>query len=172
MVAYLLRMPAGIPGEVNRAAGGMVAEPIAITPLGTTGHPTVYGVPIVVDQTGGNVGNARIFASGDAVGVLYGLLIRPFPAFSSQDALNVSTTPNEGPVDVLRVGYMTVLLSGSSAAVKGNPVYLWTAAPSGTHILGGFEASNPGGSGFVLPHSVFMGPGDASGNVEIWADFR
>jgi hypothetical protein len=172
MVAYLLRMPAGIPGEVNRAAAGMVAEPIGVTPLGTTGHPTAFGIPIVVDQTAGNVGNARMFATGDLVGTIYGLLIRPYPAFSSQDGLGVGTPPIEGPVDVLRSGYMTVKLSGATPAIKGMPVYLWSAAPSGTHITGGFEATDPTTNGFVLPRAVFMGPGDASGNVEISVNFR
>lgn len=173
MVAFLTRMPAGIPGEVNRG-WACVIEPIAVTPSGTAGAPTAYGIPIVVDQTAGNVGNARMLAAGDqsATGtIVYGLLARPYPTqsgvWSPDPTIGAATPPPQGSVDVLRSGYMTVLLSGSTAAVKGNQVYIWVAAPSGTHILGGFESTNPSGSGFALPAAQFMGPADAAGNVEI-----
>ena len=169
MVAYLTRMPAGIPGEVNRGWASTI-EPASVTPSGTTGAPTAYGIPVVIDQTGGNVGNIRMVASGDTTGVIYGLLARPFPTQSpvwGADPIGAAVPPTQGVVDVLRAGYMTVLLSGSSAAVKGNQVYIWTAAASGTHIVGGFEATNPSGNGILLTNGIFMGPADASGNVEI-----
>jgi hypothetical protein len=169
MVSYLTRMPAGIPGEVNRGWASTI-EPAAITPSGTAGAPTAYGIPLVVDQTAGNVGNVRAVNSGDANTAIYGLLARPFPTQSpiwGSDPIGQATPPTQGSCDVLREGYMTVLLSGSTAAVKGNPVYIWTAAATGTHITGGFEASNPGGSGITLIGGIFMGPADASGNVEI-----
>jgi hypothetical protein len=159
-------MPAGIPGETNRGFACII-EPASLTPLGTTGHPTTYGVPLVVDQTGGNVGNMRTIAAGDATTAIYGLYVRPYPTGGSQDPLGVSTPPNDGPCDVLRSGYMSVLLSGSTAAVKGGQVYVWTAAASGTHIVGGFESTNPSGSGVLLTNGFFMGPADANGITEI-----
>lgn len=169
MVSFLTRMPAGIPGEINRGWAAIV-EPAAITPAGTVGAPTAYGIPLVVDQTAGNVGNVRAVAAGDAAGVIYGLLARPFPTQSpiwGSDPIGQAVPPTQGSCDVLRMGYMTVLLSGSTAAVKGNQVYIWTAAASGSHITGGFESSNPGGSGILLTGGLFMGPADANGNVEI-----
>jgi hypothetical protein len=162
-------MPAGIPGEVNRG-WACIIEPASITPAGTTGAPTAYGIPVVVDQTGGNVGNLRAVASGDTAAVIYGLLARPYPTQSpiwGSDPIGQAVPPTQGSCDVLRSGYMTVLLSGSTAAVKGNQVYIWTAAPTGTHITGGFESTNPAGSGILLTGAVFMGPADANGNVEI-----
>lgn len=167
MVAYLTRMPAGIPGEVNRGFSSMI-EPIGVTPFGTSGAPTAFGIPVVIDATSGNIGNARAVTAGDTAA--YGLLVRPYPAFSSQDALGTSTPPKEGPVDVLRFGYMTVKLAGSTAAVKGGVVYVWAAASSGSHVQGGFESTNPTTNGFAIP-GVFMGPADANGNVEISVNF-
>lgn len=172
MTAFLYRMPAGIPGNVNRGFACDI-EPVALTPYGVTGRPTGYGVPLVIDNTSGNVGNLRTVAAADAVGTVYGLLVRPFPTTgaNANDPLGTGTiAPQQNSGDVLRRGYMTVLLSGASAAVKGAPVYIWTAAATGTHIVGGFEATDPSSNGIKLT-GVFMGPGDANGNVEIQVDF-
>lgn len=165
MVAFLTRMPAGIPGEVTRGNGLAVIEPQILTPNGTTGAPTAYGVPMIIDATAGNVGNMRTMTAGDAAP--YGVLVRPFPTASSQDGLGKSTPPLSGPCDILRDGYVSVLLSGSTAAAKGGPVYIWTAAPSGSHITGGWEASNPGGNGIAVTNAVFTGPADANSITEI-----
>jgi hypothetical protein len=170
MVAYLTRMPAGIPGEPNRGFTNVI-KPEALTPLGTTGHPTAYGIPVVIDQTAGNVGRIRQMAVADAVAAVYGILVRPFPGNSSTDALGVSTPPNEGSCDVMRFGYVEVLLSGNTPAVKGGQVYVWNVAATGTHIVGGFEATDPTTSGFALPGARFQGPADASGNTEISVNF-
>jgi hypothetical protein len=165
MVSYVYRMPAGIPGTVNRIGANATIETMNVTPFGTTGAPTAYGVPLVIDATTGNVGNARILTSGDTA--VYGILAREFPTQSSQDGLGTSTPPLSGLISVLKRGYMMVLLSGTTAAVKGGQVYVWTAAASGSHIVGGFEAASPGGSGFALTGCYFMGPADANGNTEI-----
>lgn len=162
--AYQYRMPAGIPGEVSRLWDAVI-EPAAITPYGTTGHPTAYGVPLVPDSASGNEGNMRILAAGDTY--VYGVLVRPFPTGASQDALGVSTPPLNGACDVLRSGYITVLLSGSTDAVKGGQVYVWTAAATGTHIVGGWESTDPSSNGFAVTGARFMGPAGAGNIVEI-----
>ena len=172
---FLLRMPAGIPGECTRGWGNSIIETQVITPSGTTGAPTAYGVALVVDNTSGNVGNMRVCGSqsGDtaAVGVVpYGVLVRPFPTQSPNwptDGLGTSTPPTSGPCDVLKSGYVSVILSGSTASAKGGQVYIWTAAASGAHIVGGFEAASPGGSGITWNGAYFMGPADANALVEI-----
>jgi hypothetical protein len=169
MVAYLFRMPAGIPGESTRGWQSTI-EPNIVTPLGTTGAPTAYGVPMMVDQTAGNVGNMRTLVAGDTFvqGIVpYGVLVRAFPTGGSQDPLGTSTPPSSGTIDIMRRGYVNVLLSGTQAAVKGGQVYIWTAAASGAHITGGWEAASPGGSGIAVVGSVFMGPADAGGITEI-----
>ena len=164
MVAFQYRMPAGIPGDINRAEIATV-ETAVITPNGTTGAPAAYGIGGAIDAT---TGNFRVVAAGDTFAAnFYGFLARPFPTGNSQDALGTSTPPASGICDVMRRGYMTVLLGGSTAAVKGGQVYIWTAASSGAHVQGQVEASDPGGSGFALTGSYFMGPADSNGNVEI-----
>lgn len=161
MTAYLTRMPAGIAGDPNRAFDFSIYTE-NLTPVGTTGHPTAYGIPVFIDATTGNV---RMLAAGDAA--VHGILVRPYPGRSSTDALGVATPPDSGPCDVLRRGCIAVLLSGSSAAVKGGQVYIWTAAASGTHIVGGFESTDPTSSGITLTGAKFRGPADANGITEI-----
>jgi hypothetical protein len=170
MVAYTYRMPAGIPGDVTRISASII-EPQVITPSGTTGAPTAYGVPLFVDATAGNIGNMRAVASGDTT--IYGVLVRPFPTGAapqsgqlSSAGIGTSTPPASGPCDVLRFGYVSVLLSGSTAATKGGQVYVWTAAASGTHIVGGWEAATSG-STITIPQAFFTGPADANSITEI-----
>lgn len=163
MVALTFRMPAGIPGDVNRAQHHTV-EAQVITPFGTTGHPTAFGIPVAIDATSHQV---RALAASDTAAAVYGLLVRPFPSVSSQDPVGTSTPTASGACDVLRRGYMSVLLSGGVAAVKGAPVYVWNNTATGAHIQGGFEASSPAASNGFAINAVFMGPADASNITEI-----
>lgn len=172
MTAFTYRMPAGIPGEVNRIWSAII-ETQMVTPSGTTGAPTNYGVPMVIDATTGNVGNMRTILASDEAGgyilnqVPYGVLVRPFPTGGSQDPLGTSTPPASGPVDILKSGYINVLLSGSAAAAKGGLVYIWAAASAGTHVLGGWEAAATVGSTIAVTGAYFTGAADASGQIEI-----
>lgn len=165
MNAFTFRMPAGIPGDINRV-GTATVEAGIITPSGTTGAPLAYGVPLQVDTTTGNVGNMRTVNVSDTM--IYGVLARPFPTGGSQDGLGTSTPPTSGTCDVLKRGYMTVLLSGgSSAAVKGGQAYVWGAATSGSHVQGGWEATSSSGATITVTGAYFMGPADSAGNTEI-----
>lgn len=166
MVSYSYRMPAGIPGDVNRIASATI-ETQNVTPQGTTGAPTAYGIPMVVDGTAGNVGNMRTMTSSDAVP--YGFLVRPYPTQSSQDPLNVSTPPTQGFVDILKRGYMTVTLNGPTAAAKGGAVWIYLGTTNATHaVLGGVEAATAAGQTSIqVANSYFMGPADSNGIVEI-----
>ena len=141
--------------------------------MGTTGAPTAYGVPLVIEQGNNNTantGNLRsvVTAYSDAAANIYGFLVRSFPTNSGQDPLGTSTPPGSGIVDVCRMGYISVLLSGSNAAVKGGQVAIWTAAATGTHIVGGIEYnSGISSNGFQLTGALFQGPADANGYTEI-----
>lgn len=161
MTAFTYRMPAGIPGDINRVSAATV-EAQVITPSGTTGAPTAYGVPVVIDATSGE---ARTVTNTDTA--VYGLLARPFPTGGSQDPLGTSTPPASGTCDVLVRGYMTVLLSGATAAAKGGKVYVWTAASNTAHTQGGFEAASSSGNTITVPNSYFMGPADSNSIVEV-----
>lgn len=173
MAAFTYRMPAGIAGELNRIFA-CVVETQVITPSGAGfSNPTAYGVPLLIDATAGNVGNMRAMVAADYTAngtyslVPYGILARPFPTGNSQDPLGTSTPPSSGACDVLRSGYINVLLSGSAAATKGGSAYIWLAAASGSHIVGGWESTNTGGSTMLVPGAYFMGPADANGQTEL-----
>ena len=165
-------MPAGIAGDINRAATGMTVEAQVVTPVGTTGAPTTYGVPMVIDATAGNIGNMRVLASGDTTfTAIYGLLARPFPVQSPNwpnDPTGTSTPPTSGIVDILKRGYMTVLLSGAAAAAKGGQVYVYIGASATNHpVIGGIEAATSTNAIALPAGCYFMGPADANAITEI-----
>lgn len=160
--AIVYRMAAGIPGDPNRA-WACVIEPQIITPVGSTGAPGAYGLPVNIDATTGLV---RTVASPDAAA--YGMLVRPFPANSGQDGLGTSTPVAKGPCEVMVSGYITVLLNGATAAKKAGIVYIRILNASAGKPIGGIEAASDGGNTIALPINwYFMGPADANGNVEI-----
>lgn len=161
MNAFTFRMPAGIPGDINRAQQATV-ETQQITAAGQANAPVSFGVGVLIDATSGKV---RLPTTGDTA--LYGLLVRAFPTNAAQDGLGTSTPPAAGWVDVMKRGYMTVLLQGATAAKKGGIVYCRIQNPGGGLLVGGFEAATSGDV-IALPGTCyFTGPADASGNVEI-----
>jgi hypothetical protein len=170
MVAYTFRMNAGIPGEVSRfQAYGCTISPEkqhATTPM------TAYGQVAIMAAANAGV---RPATTGDTVADMeWGFLVRPYPgpdigvSFPSGVVdFGAGTPMAKGIVDILRRGYMTVKLGGSTAAAKGGKAYVWTAASAGAHVLGLVESVDPTTSGFALNKAIFMGPADASGNTEI-----
>lgn len=166
MVAYAFRMPAGIPGDVNRIASATIETQVVSTAAGEA--PLAYGTPVVISSTAGNVGNVRAMTSSD--GQPYGFLVRPYPTQSSQDPLNISTPPTSGLVDILKRGYMTVQLSGPAASAKGGAVWVYLGSTNATHpVLGGVEAGTTAAQTVLQlsNNSYFMGPADSNGMVEI-----
>lgn len=166
MTSFTFRMPAGIPGEVNRLWAGTTIEPnIQETPFFLN-----YGLAAVMDTSTGAV---RPPASGDTS--IYGFVCRPFPfqagaasgQYGSQPLGTVVAPPQAGVIDIMRRGYITVLLGGSTAAVKGGQVYVWITASTGAHVLGQVEAAASSGNTLAPANSTFNGPADSSGNVEI-----
>jgi hypothetical protein len=163
MVAFLLRMPAGIPGDINRAEIATV-EAQQITPVGTTGAPPAFGIGVVVDSTTGNI---RIPTSTDTA--IYGLLARPYPVQDpiQAPALGVSVPPTQGACSILKRGYMSVLLQNTTAAVKGASVFVRIAGATGPLPAGGIEAAAVSGDTLQLQSSYFMGPADTNGFTEV-----
>lgn len=167
---FTFRMPAGIPGDVNRKLGLATITPEiqnSSTPV------TEYGVPVILDANG-----CRPVTSSDTSNdAEAGFSARPFPSSDLNYALvqgtaanpgfGPGTPPATGEIDVMRKGFIVCRLGGSAAAAKFGSVYVWTAASSGAHVQGHVEASSPGGSGFQLTRARFRGPADASGNVEV-----
>lgn len=128
MPAYLERMPAGIPGDVTRKADSHL-EP------GVIGASAVnHGAPVKVSS-----GKLVAIGSGDAAAVLHGFLVRPYPTQSSVNDLGGGSAPADSVRDVLRRGYMSVLLASGSAAKDGQ-VYMRVTAAQGKAV-GDIEAT-------------------------------
>lgn len=162
MPSFLYRMPAGIPGGVNRHFHSTIEAQIT----STANPPTLYGVPVVIDATTKQV--RPLLTTGDTGASIYGFLVRPFPATGNGiDGLGTGTPATSGMCNVLVRGYMSVSLGGATAAAKGGIVYARVAAPAGGKPLGGIEAAADSTNTVIVPNAHFMGPADASGNVEI-----
>lgn len=167
--AFQFRMGAGFAGDINRTHPASV-EP---TLIDASAPPTAYGQPVLVDATTQGV---RPFAAGDqsdTVAAGYGITVRPYPTQQSSAsnfgaaALGSATPPVTGIMDVLRAGYIMVNLPAGGAPVKGGAVYVWAAASTGSHVLGGVEAAYSAGNTTQLLNATFNGSPDANGNVEI-----
>lgn len=159
MVAFTFRMPAGIPGAVSRIESANITPEV----LSASAPFSAYGM------FGKFTAGAFVpLESGDAASVITGLLVRPYPTNSGQDGLGTSTPPQTAVVgNRLVSGFMTVLLQGATAAVKGGQVYVRTTVGGSGRAVGAIEAAADGGNCVAVTRCTFVGPADASGNVEI-----
>ncbi len=168
--AFKYRMPGGIAGDINRTHPASV-EPCAVD---ASAAPSAYGQGVIVDATTQGV---RPLTAGDtAVTHLWGITARPYPISDAgaagqygQQGFGAATPPANQPIDVMRLGYMTVNVGkNTTGVVKGAAVYIWCAASSGNHVQSGFEGAATGGSTAALDTQYrFNGTPDADGNVEI-----
>lgn len=165
-VAFSFRMGAGFAGAVNRS------HPASIEPaLNDVTNPIAFFGEAVVVNTAAN--SVRGIISSDTSNIaIYGVCARNFPVQQGTAATAFApatigglVAPLPGAVDILRDGYIMVPING--AVTKGGTVYVWSAATSGAHTQGGFEATTPGGSGFTVGNALFNGPADSSGIGEI-----
>jgi hypothetical protein len=154
-------MPAGIPGGVNRVN----TATIEAQQLDTVHFPTAYGVPVALDATSHNV---RSITAGDATANVYGFYVRPYPTSgNATDGLGTSTPPVSGIVSILKRGYMSIQLNGTTAAAKNGTVYVRTVTGTFT-IIGGVEAAGDSTNTFaVTGNTYFTGPADPNGMVEV-----
>lgn len=159
MVAYTTRMPSGIPGDVTRPASAHI-EPAVLNSALTFGAYGVFG----------KIASGKFVpvTTGDTAASVYGLLIRPYPitGANASDPLGTAVPPTSGMADVLRRGYASVLLRSGTAAQNGQ-VYVRVAAAAAGKPIGGIEAAADGSNTIAVSGCTFMGPADASGNVEI-----
>jgi hypothetical protein len=167
MVAYLLNMPSGFSGDINRWEHATV-EAQQTNP---TTPPTFFGGVVVLDAATGTV---RAPATADTAG-FYGISTRPYPSQgfgvppgSLNDPIGAATPPVVGTTNVLRRGYILCKIGGATAAVKGAAVQVWTGATGGGQVQGNVTAVAPAaGTSVVLPNAMFMSAADANGIVEI-----
>ncbi len=162
MPSFLYRMPAGIPGMLNRTEIATVEAQITMT----SNPPTAYGIPVAIDQTALQI---RPVGAGDTASSVYGFLVRPYPTtgISINEPLGTSTPSTAGTCNVMRRGYMAVKLNGAAGATKNAPVFIRIASPTPAKPIGGIEATSDGANTMALTNAYFMGPADAAGNTEI-----
>jgi hypothetical protein len=171
--AYLYRMGAGYPGQVNKQhpSNIVAARPDATVP------PTNYGLACVLKSTGNVI---RAMAATDtALTDLYGIIARDFPAQQQLTGASgtyggvgfgtVGSLTAAKDMSVLLSGFITVQCYTGQTPVKGGTVYVRIAASSGNHVQGGFEAAADGTNNIAITGSrtYWNSPVDASGYAEI-----
>ena len=156
--AYLYRMPAGIPGVINRTTQATTEAGI----IDTNYPPTSFGRFVKMVS-----GLIRTLASGDAATDVIGLIARPYPyqETTASQPLGTAVPRTTLPCDILKRGYMTVLFSGTTAA-KGGQVYVRITADTGK-LVGDIEEAADSAKCVAVVGCTFMGAADTDGNVEI-----
>lgn len=156
--AYLLRMPSGFPGVVNRVDQATI-EPQIMDPDTPV---TAFGKFVKFVS-----GKVQPIAASDAATVVQGLLVKPYPTQepSSNEAIGAGTPDKYAPCNVLKRGYMTVTLN-KGTATKGGQVYVRVTA-SGDDVVGQIETAADSGKCVAVTGCFFTGAADSSGNVEV-----
>jgi hypothetical protein len=171
--AILYRMDSGYAGAVGRVHDATVeAQLISPTPGQA---PTAYGMGVVIDAVTGGIRVPTAADPAAPTGIAYGLYVRPWPTQDMGAVGNPmsvprgsATPPSAGITHgVLKRGYMTVLLTGAVAAVKGAPVYVWKAAAAGGQVPGSITADGSTPGNVMLLPGYFMGPADPNGITEV-----
>lgn len=159
MVAFLKRMPQGIPGDITRQSQSTIEPGVLNSALPFTR----FGIP-------GKVVSGKFvpLAGAEVAGDIYGLLVRPYPITgnSGSDPLGTATPPIRGACDVLRRGYISVKNNAGVPALNG-VVYVRIADGTVNQPIGGIEAAADGVETIILTGARFMSAADADGNVEI-----
>jgi hypothetical protein len=170
---FTYQMPFGFPGRLNRVGGGgkMDVEAQAMDP---TNPVPAYGLAGQIDAV---TGDFRFMEAGDTT--IYGFLVAPFPTqplaasgFSGAVPLGApGVPPTSGVIDVMKSGYMTVVLEPNNAGVvtapvKNGVVYICIQNPNAVGHVGGVQGAADGGNTIAI-NAYFTGPPDANNNVEI-----
>ncbi len=166
--AFTYRMGAGFPGDVTRT------HPASIRPgLNDPTNPaTAFGQSLLINTAANSW--RSILASDSDISDIQGILVRPYPVQEGSGSNYGAQAFGTGgpvipgqPLDVLLSGSILVQVVG--APTLGGPVYIWVAASSGSHVLGGFEAASSGSTVTLTnPRTYFGGPPDANGVAELW----
>lgn len=166
-VSYGFRMPGGIPGDINRS------HPVSALPVlnDVTSPVLAFGAACVFSAAGNSVRNIAAGDQGASI-IIAGTLARSYP--TQQTTGNMTSTfgaasPGAGTQTLVRQGYVMCSLPNFAAAnaVKGGTVYVWTAASTGNHVQGAFEATVSAGNTTPVTNARFNGPADSAGTVEI-----
>jgi len=164
-VAFTFRMGAGFAGDINRT------HPFDCVPerQDATNPIARFGNPCLVNTSANTVRGIIAADASDSTAVnIYGVLVRPFPTQqnSTSQALGTATPPTAPAIlDVLTEGLIMANVVGSPT--KKGAVYVWAAAASGSHVLGGFESAASAGNTVRVANAYFNGPPDSNGVTEI-----
>lgn len=175
-VAFQFRMGAGFAGAVNTSHPANIRGFLK----DSSNPPTFFGQPVMINASTNAVRSVLDTDRTGSATDVFGVIVRPYPFLGSTAPTNSyagtgaqSTLPwggnqlPDGAVDVLLSGNIMVPVVGTPS--NGSVAYIWTAASSGAHIIGGWEASNPSTSGFAITwdKTQFGSPPDASGIAEL-----
>lgn len=169
--AFTFRAGAGFPGEVSRQENSII-EPVV---LNAATPPTFFGQPMLADATTGAI-RPIVTADTTSLVAFYGVLVRSFPQsqatatnFGNTPLGGAGTPPTSGPAGLLISGYIIVQVPvAQTLAIKNGLVYIWVAASTGAHVMGGFETvPSAGNTATIGGTSHFNGPQDANGNIEL-----
>lgn len=159
MVAFLTRMPFGIPGAVTRESQAKIEAQVLNSAL-----------PFASLGIFGKISSNKFVpvTTGDVSANVYGALIRSFPMTgnAASDPLGTSTPPQTGLADVLRSGYFNAKNNAGTPAL-GGVVYIRVGTATADKPLGGIEAVADSTNTIVVTGATFNGSADANGNVEI-----
>ncbi|EAA7538806.1 hypothetical protein ACFDWR_004906 [Salmonella enterica] len=155
----LYRMSSGIAGAVSRPQD-LTVEPQV---LDSTKPFAAYGV-------GGKIADGKFVPveAGDAVTLLAGIFVRPYPTASQPDKVRQIGTGFNFSGDCMKRGYVTVNIGGDASTVTLNaPVFMRVGTPTEASPLGAFLATADGTNTVQITNAFFNGPGDADGNIEL-----
>lgn len=168
--AINFRMQYAFPGDLTRGAG---RSNVKAEFYGATAFLS-YGVACTLSSGTVIPINSNLGSTANSV---YGWLVRPFPLQTlayADTVANATTPPTTGVANVMTEGYIGVFVqSGAASVVEGGIVYIYYAATSGAHIIGGVEGTTSGNN-FAVTNTTnsrktcyFTGPCDANGYTEI-----
>jgi hypothetical protein len=153
-------MPIGVPGDLSRQAAVVEAYQNFIT------TPVLsYGLPVKISATPDAVTG---IVAADTSAAVVGFAVRKFYGYqrlSGSENFGAGTPP-DGPIDVLKEGYIVVRCNNGTPVKEGS-VHVRIAVPSGQRVIGGIEAVADGVNTFALTGAAFTGAVDAEGNAEI-----
>ena len=171
MTAFLYRMGAGSPGDVNRTHPVDIEACLIDSTSGAA--PTSYGQAVLLNTTSGGISQ---YAAGAITTspVAYGVTVRPYPiqaaSATNYGAVDVgaATPATSGIVDVCRRGYVMVSVQYLPTSVtKGSTVYVRCTTTSAARYQGGFEGASDAGINVALTNCIYNGVPDSNGVVEI-----
>lgn len=168
--AFPFRMGAGSPGTVTRT------HPVSISAyINDPTHPlTAYGQAVLFNPAANDV--RCVLTTDSGILDIDGVTVRPYPyagvptaSIGAPSAFGGESPAPSLPVDVVRLGSILVQVSGPTDNIAlGAAVFLWIAAASGAHIVGGFEGQVSTGNTIALPARwKWGGPPDANGVAEL-----